>query len=124
MVNETETPLLRAWKEFKDSLRYAAEAKTGKFSLDAYLNRLSDSVDTYIKKVQVKEGSQFQSGYIEVVAEGENVNFSAHLNFLANDKAAVEKILCKSISITQFTDGTLSKLHEGKKMYIIDVPEA
>lgn len=124
MESKTESPLSRAWKEFKDSFRYAVEAKAGKFSLDIYLNRLSDSIDDYIKKEQVKENSQFKSGYMEVSAEeGNVVNFSIHLNFLAQDGANVEKILCKSIAASAFTEDTLPKLQEGKKKYDIDAPE-
>ncbi len=123
MESKTESPLSRAWKEFKDSFRYAAEAKAGKFSLDTYLNRLSDSIDDYIKKEQTKENSQFQSGYMEVSAEEGNVNFFIHLNFLAQDGANVEKILCKSIDGSAFTEDTLPKLQEGKKKYGIDAPE-
>lgn len=123
MENKTEMSLSRAWKEFKESLCYAVEAKKAKFSLNTYLNRLSDSVDTYIKEIQVKENSQFQSGYIEVSAEQGNLNFSIHLNFLTRNKTIMEKILRKSIPLTQFTDDTLSELERGKKIYAVDAPE-
>ena len=123
MENKTETSLSRAWKEFKESLHYAVEAKKGKFSLNTYLSRLSDSIDTYIKQTQVKENLQFQSGYIEVSTERDNVTFSIHLNFVEQNSTTTEKILCKSIPLTQFTDNTLSELERGKKIYAVDVPK-
>ena len=116
MENKTEMSLSRAWKEFKESLCYAVEAKRGKFSLNTYLSRLSDSIDTYIKEIQVKENSQFQSGHIEVSTERDNVTFSIHLNFVEQNSTTTEKILCKSIPLTQFADDTLSELEKGKKI--------
>ena len=58
MENKTEMSLSRAWKEFKESLCYAVEAKKGKFSLNVYLNRLSDSIDAYIKEMKILNSSQ------------------------------------------------------------------
>ena len=123
MEDKKEMSLSQAWKEFKESFRYAVEAKQGKFSLSVYLNRLSDSIDTYIKEIQVKENSQFQSGHIEVSSEQGNLNFLIHLNFLTHNKTVMEKILYKSIPLTQFTDDTLSELERGKKIYAVDAPE-
>lgn len=123
MENKTEMSLSRAWKEFKESLCYAVEAKRGKFSLNTYLSRLSNSIDTYIKQTQVKENLQFQSGYIEVSTERDNVTFSIHLNFVEQNSTTTEKILCKSIPLTQFADDTLSELEKGKKIYAVDAPE-
>lgn len=123
MENKTEMSLSRAWKEFKESLHYAVEVKKGKFSLNVYLNRLSDSIDAYIKEMQIKENSQFQSGYIEVSTERDNVTFSIHLNFVEQNSTTTEKILCKSIPLSQFTDNTLSELEKGKKIYAVDAPE-
>ncbi|HAD77026.1 MAG TPA: hypothetical protein DCG08_03340 [Dialister sp.] len=123
MENKTEMSLSRAWKEFKESLHYAVEAKKGKFSLNVYLNRLSDSIDAYIKEMQIKENSQFQSGYIEVSTERDNVTFSIHLNFVEQNSTTTEKILCKSIPLSQFTDNTLSELKKGKKIYAVDAPK-
>lgn len=122
MENKTEMSLSRAWKEFKESLCYAVEAKKGKFSLNVYLNRLSDSIDAYIKEMQIKENSQFQSGYIEVSTERDNVTFSIHLNFVEQNTTTTEKILCKSMAVTQFTDDTISILQKGEKIYTIDAP--
>lgn len=122
MENKTEMSLSRAWKEFKESLCYAVEAKKGKFSLNTYLSRLSNSIDTYIKQTQVKENLQFQSGYIEVSTERDNVTFSIHLNFVEQNSTTTEKILCKSMAVTQFTDDTISILQKGEKIYTIDAP--
>lgn len=122
MENKTEMSLSRAWKEFKESLCYAVEAIRGKFSLNTYLSRLSNSIDTYIKQTQVKENLQFQSGYIEVSTERDNVTFSIHLNFVEQNTTTTEKILCKSMAVTQFTDDTISILQKGEKIYTIDAP--
>ena len=90
--------------------------------MNTYLSRLSDSIDTYIKQTQVKENLQFQSGYIEVSTERDNVTFSILLNFVEQNTTTTEKILCKSMAVTQFTDDTISILQKGERIYTIDAP--
>ena len=76
-----------------------------------------------IKEIQAKENSQVQSGQIEVSTERDNVTFSIHLNFVEQNSTTTEKILCKSIPLTQFADDTLSELEKGKKIYAVDAPK-
>lgn len=116
------TTLSTAWKEFKDTLQYATQAKTGKFSLNTYMKRLSHSVDDYIQKIEKNEDSQFQSGCIEVLPDQTNINFSIHLTFIDKNKIITEKILCKSVTSEQFTKNTLIQLQNNKKIYVVDAP--
>lgn len=123
MEEEKEKSVMDAWKELMSSIHFLMETKTGKITLEAYINKLSDFVDDYIRKAQTEEDCQFESGYVEVVLTDKDVNFSIFLSFLDRGGGAVEKVLRKSVPGQQFTDNDLLQLRQEKKVYIVNAPE-
>ena len=111
-------------KELMDSIIYCIESKKGLYSLDTYLDILSEYADKQILSAEREEELCYMGGKCEIsLNESEPyINMSVTLYFVDNENNNVVKEASRKLPLSRFTSETPAQIGGGLT-YEIDKPE-
>lgn len=109
----------KALGELFDSIKFLFDSKKGKYSLDTYLDIVSEYTDGIISD-SVAEGLYYLGGECEVInnQKDSTYDFKLSLFFESKDTERIVKEASRSISKEKFTTETESVIGNRKKFEI------
>ena len=113
-----------AWKEFCESIQFFIDSKTGKFSLETYLEIIGEYTDRLI--IEAEGTGMCYSGGECTVKKNPNekvYEFNVIIHFTDIDNMTICKEAVRKIPIDRFTREATDQIGTGEIKFRIDKPE-